>query len=556
MGSSPATLRPVDLVIKAAAIYSMAAARAVYRAVGIRDGWIVAVSEDPHALDGLVTGGAQVVDAPELTILPAFDDTHNHFIIASESMSLVQPDQAHSIPELVDLIRQRAAQTPAGQWIQTSTTWSIDNLAEKRLPTALELDQATQDHPVWVKQGGHIGVANSLALQLAGIDRDTPDPPNSQIVHAPDGTPTGVLQSTPAMTLVEHLIPPAPFEQRVQDLQNACALYNSYGIGSVRDPIVTRDQMLVYQALKERGGLTVRSRTMFLVQPPQGPDGSVADRIADITSLGVRSGFGDDLLKIWGLKSLMDGGPAAAALDQPYADNPNNSGRPFWQTDDLVEVANFAVGRGWRIGIHAIGDRAVRTLLDAYEKVTEANPGIKPGTLVIEHAFLADETQRARAIRLGVGITVQHPLLYALGGQLLAKFGPERTARISPVRAWVEEGAQVSAGSDSPPSPFDPMLAVWGMVTRGTKQIGVQGPKFAVDRYTAFELYTASGAELNWESDRRGTIQPGRLADLAGYEVDPVTCPVDRLPSLRPAFTMVGGRAVYDRDARFALAPG
>ncbi len=141
----------------------------------------------------------------------------------------------------------------------------------------LDLDQATSEHPVWVAKGGHVGVANSLALHLAGITSDTPDPPHGTIKHAPDGTPTGELYSAPAMSLVSSLIPPPPFEQQVQNLKQACQVYNSYGIGTVRDPIVTRDQMLVYQALWERGGLTVRSRPMFLFSP-----GAVAEQIADI----------------------------------------------------------------------------------------------------------------------------------------------------------------------------------------------------------------------------------------------------------------------------------
>ena len=542
-----ATVRLADSVIRAGAMYSMAADRSIYRAIALRDEWIVAVSEDPHGLDGLISTDTRVIDEPGLTILPAFDDDHNHFILAAENLGFVQADQAHSIAELVELIRQRAANTPAGQWIRTSTTWDESNLAERRLPTAVELDQATSEHPVWVKKGGHEGVANSLALHTAGITSETPDPPHGTIQHAADGTPTGVLLSAPAMSLVEHLIPPPPFEQQVQDLRQACQLYNAYGIGTVRDPIVTRDQLLVYQALWERGGLTVRSRPMFLFST-----GVVAEQIADIASLGVRSGFGDDLLKIWGLKTHMDGGPFAAALDQPYANNPNSSGNPYWKTDDLVAVANFAVRRGWRIGIHAIGDRAVRSVLDAYEQVITDNPGLKPGTLVIEHAFLADATHRARASRLGVGITVQQPLLYEQGAQLLAGCGKERTGQILPIRSWAEAGVQGSAGSDSPPTSFDPMQALWGMVTRGTKQIGIQGPEQAIDQYTAMQLYTAASAELNWESERRGTIQPRRLADLMAYCTDPITCPVEQLLGLRPVFTLVGGRAVYDPESMFS----
>jgi len=154
------TVRLADEVIRAGAIYSMTADRNVYRAIALRDEWIVAVSEDPHGLDGLITSGTHVVDEPGMTLIPAFFDTHNHFIIAARNMGKVRADQAHSIAELVELIRQQAAHTPPGQWVQTVDAWHESNLAEGRLPTALELDQATREHPVWVKRGGHIGVAN------------------------------------------------------------------------------------------------------------------------------------------------------------------------------------------------------------------------------------------------------------------------------------------------------------------------------------------------------------------------------------------------------------
>jgi predicted amidohydrolase YtcJ len=541
-----ATVRLADQVIRAGAIYSMAEDRKVYRSVALRNEWIIAVSEDPHGLDGLISAGTYVVDEPGLTILPAFDDTHNHFILGSENLSLVAIERARSIAELVEMIRQRAAQLPAGEWIRTSNAWHESNLAEGRLPTGAELDQASVDHPIWVKRGGHVGVGNSLALKIAGITSETPDPPGGIIKHLPDSTPSGELLEAPAWSLVESLIPPQPFEERVQNLRQACQTYTSYGIGSLRDPIVTREQMLVYQTLWERGEMTLRCRPMFLI-----PRGSNANRIADITGLGVHSGFGDDLLKIWGLKAVMDGGAAAAALDQPYVDEPNFSGNLFWKVDEMVEVLNFAVRRGWRIGTHAIGDRAVRTLLDVYEQVSKENLGLKPGTLVIEHAFLIDATQRARAARLGIGITVQHQLLYSLGAQLLAKWGKERTSQIIPIRALIEAGIQVSGGTDSTGTgepPYDPMLGVWGMATRGTKLVGVQGPEYAIDRYTAVQIYTAGSAGLNWESHRRGTLQAGRLADLVAYRSDPITCPVDQLLGLRPVFTMVGGRAVYDPE--------
>jgi predicted amidohydrolase YtcJ len=540
-------VRLADQVIRAGAIYSMAPNRNVYRAIALRDEWIVAVSEDPHGLDGLITSGTHVVDDPRLTLIPAFFDTHNHFIIAARNMGNVSADQAHSIAELVELIRQQAAQTPPGQWVQTVDAWHESNLTEGRLPTAPELDQATREHPVWVKRGGHIGVANSLALKLANITRDTPDPKGATIKRFPDGTPNGILLEAAAWQLVSQLIPPLPTEQLAENLKQACQVYNSLGIGAVRDPIVSRDEFLAYQLLRERGELTVRCQVMFLM--PRGPVDSI---IADIASLGVRSGFGDDWLRIWGLKTHMDGGAEGAALDRPYIDAPNYSGNLYWKIDDLVEVANFAVRRGWKIGIHTAGDRAVRHVLDAYERIIAENPGIKPGTLVIEHGMLAYAEQRARAIKLGIPITVEQSVLYALGAEFLARWGEERLRQIVPIRAWQEEGAHISAATDYPAGLYDPMLNIWGMVTRRTKKAGIQGPEFAVDQYTAVQLSTAAGAQLTGESDRRGTLGAGRLADLVAFRTDPITCPVDQLLGLRPIFTIVGGRAIYDPESMFS----
>jgi predicted amidohydrolase YtcJ len=541
-GTDP-TPRLADCVIRAGAIYAMDTDHTVYRAVALRDAWIVAVSQDPHGLDGLIMPGTRVIDDPELTLLPALDDNHNHMILAADNLSLVQPGGARDIAALVGLIRQRATETPPGQWIRTSTEWNEANLAEKRLPNARELDQATTDHPVWVKRGGHIASANSLALRLAGVTTESQPLPGGTIERDADGSPTGVFLENPAMQLVERVIPPVAFADQVAHLGNACRVYNAHGIGAVRDPVILPDQMLVYQALQEQGGLTVRTRTLFLI-----PQASVTDQIAHIGGLGVRSGFGDAMLRVWGLKTFMDGGPDAAGLDQPYANNPEHTGHVFWQTDDLVSVGSYAVGRGWRIGIHAIGDRSVRTVIDAYERIIAANPGLKPGTLAIEHAFLADAGQRARAIRLGIAITIQQPLLYTLADNLTERWGRERVSQINPTAAWLREGALLSAGTDSPPTPFDPLLAIWSMVTRGTQSAGIIGPEYAIDRDAAFRLYTVGSAALNGESERRGTIAPHRLADLVAYRTDPLACAIDDLPALRPALTIVNGQAVYDPE--------
>ena len=533
--------RLADRIIRAKAIYSMAEDRAIYRSIAIRDEWIVAVSADSRGLDDLISDGTQVLDAPNLTLLPAFFDTHLHLLEAVRNFALVPVDQAHSIAELVDLIRQQAAKTPPGQWIQTTNAWNETALAEGRLPTAVELDAATTAHPVLVRRGGHNGVASSLALQMAGITKDTPDPRGGRYRRLADGTPSGVLEGGAVYVVAGH-IPPTPFEEQVKNLHDACQVFASLGIGAIRDPLIQRDDLLLYQTAWERGLLSLRCQPMVVVSPLL----PVADRIALVQGLGIRSGFGDDWLRLWGLKLVMDSGVEGAALEAPFVGDPSNSGHLNWDPEEMVAVANAAVRRGLKIGTHAAGDRATRTVLDVYERVLQQNPGLPAGTLVIEHALLAPAEQRARAIRMGIPITVQQPLLYAQGAAMMKLWGAERAQSALPVRAWLDEGAQLSAGSDYPAAGYEPMRSLWGLVTRRTESAGVLGAANAIDQYTALWLYTAAGAHFTGESIRRGTLQPRRLADMVAFSDDPVTCPVDQLLSLRPVFTLVGGRAAHD----------
>ena len=170
---------------------------------------------------------------------------------------------------------------------------------------------------------------------------------------------------------------------------------------------------------------------------------------------------------------------------------------------------------------------------------------LPPWTLVIEHGLLADAEQRARAVRGGFGITVQHPILWNMGSEMLITWGPERTRRVNPLDGWLAAGADLAAGTDVV-RPFNPMTNVWGMVTRGTKSAGIQGPEHAIDAATALDLYTMGTARLNHEEHRLGSITPGKLADLVAYPTDPLTADPDDLPRLTPTFSVVGGRAVHD----------
>jgi len=539
--SGPGPLR-LDRLIRARAIHSMTGE--VYRAVGLRGAEIAAASSDPDGLDGLAGTGTVTTDAGDLTLLPAFADSHEHLMEASRNTLLVPVDRADSIAEFTAMVAAAARDAAPGEWIMTSMAWRESNLAENRLPTGAELDAAAPANPVLARRGGHLAVASTAALSAAGIGPGTPDPPGGTIGRRPDGRPDGVLEGG-AVWQVAAFAPAPSRVQLAEALGRGSAAYAALGVGTIREAMINLDELLAYQDAAEQGMLSVRVRPLIRV----GNELTAAQATALIDGLGARSGFGDDWLRIWGLKFVMDGGVEGGALERPYTSDPASSGYLNWDPAVMTTVCAEAVRRGWRIGTHAAGDRAVRAVLDVYEAVAADTGPLPPWTLVIEHALLSDPAQRDRAVRGGFGVTVQHALLWNMGSEMLQTWGPERTRQVNPLDEWLALGADLAAGTDMA-RPFNPMLGVWGMATRGTKAAGIQGPGHAVGVATALELYTMGTARLNHDQDRLGSITPGKLADIVAYPADPLTADLDDLPGLTPAFTIVGGRPVHDPGGR------
>ena len=538
MTREPAEPLRLDYLIKAGAVHSMSGE--TYRSVAVRGAEIVAVSAELDGLDDLAGRGTVVVDARDLTLLPAFADSHEHLMEASRNTLLVPVDEARSVADFAGLVSAAARDVAAGDWILTGIDWHESNLVENRLPTLAELDAAAPGHPVLARRGGHLAVANSAALRAAGVDGGTPDPPGGKIGRQADGSPDGLLEGG-AVYQVAAFAPARSRAELAGALGTATAAYAALGVSTIREPMINVDELLAYQDARDRDVLSVRVRPLIRV----GNELSEEEAVAMIDGLGARSGFGDDWLRIWGLKFVMDGGVEGAALEQPYANDAAKSGHLNWDPVVMARVCVEAVRRGWRIGTHVSGDRAMRTLLDVYEAVVAEVGPLPPWTLVIEHALLSDAEQRARAVRAGFGVTVQHALLWNMGSEMLITWGPERTRQVNPLDEWLAAGADLAAGTDIV-RPFNPMTNVWGMVTRGTKSAGIQGPEHAIGIGIALELYTIGTARLNHEPGRLGTITPGKLADLVAYPTDPLTADPDDLADLTPIFTMVGGRAVHD----------
>ncbi|WP_395369139.1 amidohydrolase [Streptomyces tubercidicus] len=533
------TVRGADTVVRAAAVHTLVAGQEPQRVLALVGDRIAALSPDPHGLDDWITEATTVVDEPGATVLPAFDDTHTHLIHAGHGTHDVPVHQAHNIAEFLDLIRWRAVNTPEGQWIRTTTNWQELNLAERRMPTAAELDQASDRHPILVKRGGHNDVVNTLALRLAGITEDTPTPPGGVIGRDEQGRLNGRLIDN-AMDLVEHLLPAPDVATRIDGLRLASSDYAATGIGTVRDCHVPLPDLAVLQAAREQGVLNTRVRALVSAIGMTDPS-QIEDLLDGMEDWRYRA---DPLLKVWGVKFVLDGGLEAGATEEPYCDHGDFYGTLTWEPDALARSVEAVVRRGWRVGVHAYGDRGVRTLLDAYQQVLECNPGLPANMLVMEHGGLADATQRERAVALGIPVTVQHPLLHDTAEVEDGFWGPERVNRLFPAREWLDQGALVTAGSDFPVGAYGAMRSVWGMVTRQTVT-GVRGPGHAITRDEALALHTVNAARLTGESALRGTLTPGRLADLTLWPTDPTTCDTDQLRDLNPTHTLLGGHTVH-----------
>ncbi|GAA1260881.1 amidohydrolase [Kitasatospora nipponensis] len=531
---------PADLLIRAGAVHTLVPGQPPQRALAVHDGRITALHAEPDGLDALVGPATEVLDRPDATVLPAFDDTHTHLILAAHSVHDVPVHRAHDLTGFLDLIRRRAAVTPAGQWIRTTVNWQEVNLAEQRLPTVEELDGVTTDHPVLVRRGAYNVVLNSPALRLAGITADTPAPPGGVIERDPQGRLTGRLVDR-AIVLAERLLPRPALAERIEGLRAASRDYAATGIGTVRDCLVPVEDLAVLRAAREAGALSVRVRALV--------SGFAAREAAEIEALldamQPWHGTDDPWLRVWGVKFGIDGGIEAGALEEPYSGRPCYHGTLLWEPDALAGAVERVVRRGWRVGVHAWGDRGLRTLLDVYEQVLKRHPALPPGTLVVEHGGLARADQRARAIALGVPVTVQHPLLHDAATAQIRAWGPERVAGLFPLREWLDEGALLTGGSDFPVGPYGAMTSVWGMTTRQTVA-GPQGPGHAITRAEAVALHTVNAARLLDESADRGSLRPGTLADLTLWPADPLHCATDALAGLRPERTVLGGRTVHD----------
>ena len=524
-------------------IVTMDPARPRARAMAVRAGRIVAVGSREEA-SAAAGAGHRVIRHAAGTVVPGLIDTHNHMHWTGIQTRVVNLAAARSIADIQQAIREYAARHPQVPWVSSGSGWHVVSLKEKRYPTRQEIDAACADRPVYLPRVGHAAVVNTLALKLAGITKDTPDPPGGKFEREADGTPNGILFEPPAFEPVARLVPPltvADQEGALRDIQKA---YHAAGITGIVDPGLTPAMFGIYQNLWARGELTVRSVLMPLADSSLPLD----ENLARIGQFGVRTGFGDARMKLGAVKIYLDGGASlgTSLMREPYPDERCNCGIQVTPTENFRAIATACARNGWSLGVHTVGGRAIDIALDVFEAIDREVP-LKPLRFSLIHAYLWPEERNIRqARRMGITVATQCSMQYTFGPILVERFGTAMMATATPVRSWLDGGVVVGGGSDSPVTPYQPLLGLWQARTRriaGTDE--PVGRLQAVSGEEALRMYTSDAAYVAFSEHERGVLRPGLLADWTVLSVDPVTCEPDALQGASVLATAVGGEVVH-----------
>jgi predicted amidohydrolase YtcJ len=534
-----------DLVVVGARVRTMDGARPEAEAVAVRGNRIVAVgsNEEIRRLAGART---RVVDAAGASVLPGFNDAHVHFLSGGFQLSSVDLRDAPTPREFAERIRRFAEKRPAGRWI-TGGDWdherwpNVNGVAP--LPTRELIDSFTPDRPVFVSRlDGHMALANSYALRLAGVTRDTPDPPGGLIVRDPKtGEPTGILKDA-AQSFVWKVYPEPSFEEKLDAARKASAHAAAHGVTSVQDMSAGSD-VGVYQTLLERGELKTR---IYAVSPL--PDWQRLGRV------GVRRAFGGDMLRIGGLKGFADGslGSTTALFFEPYLDAPNTRGLPgdeMFPEGAMLKRVEEADAAGLQVMIHAIGDRANDAILSIYEQVSKEH-GERDRRFRIEHAQHLRAQDIPRFGRDHVVASMQPYHCIDDGRWAEKRIGPARAKGTYAFRALLDSGAVLAFGSDWSVAPLDPVLGIYAAATRRTldgKNPRGWVPEQKITVEEAARAYTVGSAFAEFAEAVKGTITPGKLADLVVldrdiFKIDPV-----EIEKVRVRLTVMDGRVVYEK---------
>lgn len=547
MPGVPDALAP-ELILANGRIHTVDDRNPSATAVAIRHGRFVAVGSDEEirALAGATT---RIEDLQGAAVVPGLIDAHNHLQTTGHMLREVRLYDTRAIPEIVERVAARVAETPQGEWI-VGRGWDESLLAEKRHPNRHDLDAVSPDNPVVIHRVWNKLVCNTAALRAAGIDRETPDPPadvlySGSFERDEQGEPTGLFRDRAKEMITNHI--PAPSEEeRVAAVAEASRAYNAVGLTGVAEPGLYPEEIRAFHRAQREGKLTVRTDMLMAgwgFGAPETEEG-LEERFAN---LGIGGSFGDDLLRLEGIKLMIDGGMSdrTARMFEPYLDQPDHRGTWVVEPMRLARLIRYVHDLGWPMDIHTCGDEAQEWVVSAFADAQRENP--KPWLRHrVHHAYFPTETALARMAEARIPAVVSSPFLTNLGEGFVNSVGPERASRAMPMRTYLEAGVPLAGSSDSYITDFNPWVGMHAAVNRRTvtgRDLGKDAE--ALTPAEALHSYTMGGAFVTGREDRQGSISPGKLADLVVLDRDPLAIDPDDLDQVTPTATMLGGAWVW-----------
>ena len=518
------------------------------RAIALRGGRIVAVGADADVRP-LAGPATRIDDLGGRRVVPGFIDSHTHFLEGGRYLRGLDLRDTRSEREMASKLGRHATRLPPGRWIQDGS-WDHERWDPARLPSKHSIDRVTPDHPVSVSRlDGHMVLVNSLALLLAGISRDTPDPPGGRIDRDASGEPTGILRDS-AIDLVAAVIPAPTPNELDETLVAALSHAASLGVTSIHDNS-SFAELETFRRAQARGALTLR----VYVRTPLSEWKRHLDEIR-------RHGRGDEWIHLGGLKGFMDGslGSHTAYFFEPYNDEPQSVGllrEDLFPVDRMSSQIRDAIAAGLQVTVHAIGDRANSMLLDMFEEV-ESAVGSQSHRLRIEHAQHLRAADIRRFAQQGVIASMQPAHIVDDGSWAEKRIGSERCRTTYAFRSLLDSGARLAFGSDWPVASLDPIWGIYSAVTRRTIDGRNPAGWVAEEKISAEEAlsgYTRDAAFAELEEHRKGILRPGYLADLVVLSRDILTIPPEEISQARVELTLVGGSTVFSSPSWNSARP-
>jgi predicted amidohydrolase YtcJ len=544
-----------DLILANGRVLSANAENRAFEAVAIKMGRILAVGDSSEMSD-LRGARTEVIDLKGRTVIPGLTDPHVH-LADDGAASLNKIDvrdfgtNVRSIEHVLEVVRAQTREVPPGTWIVgTGSPMQDFRMPEKRFPRREELDAVAPDHPVSIGFGAHVTIANSAALALAHVTKDTVPPGGGAIELDPaTGELTGKLVER-AQYLVRNVIPPYTYEQMKEGIVHATRRALRRGVTTIHDIVTNNETVRAYQELALEGRLPIRASLLLrILEAKIVPE--------SLLNLGLKTGFGGDWLKIGGVKMSIDGGITGrvAAFTEPYADDPCHCGLIRIPSEELDETVDAYHRAGHRVCIHAIGDRAMDMALDAVDKALTALPR-SDHRHRIEHLgnWMITPARLERIRRLGVLPVPNVPFLHFIWESLLDCMGAKRLEGSFDIKALLDCGIPITSGSDGPGYwPTDPLRDMGTSVSRRIWSGDTVGPKQAISAVDALRMFTINAAYNGFDERIKGSIEAGKLADLAVLAQDPLAVAPERIKDIPVEMTIVDGRIAFVHDGAQGL---